>query len=93
MSKDFFSKKEFRERWDKTRSSMKKFNIELLMVISPTNINYLIGTPAKGYQEFEVLLFPIDSDPIIMMTRRSEVEMMNEHSLADEVYGWGGQEP
>ena len=93
MSKDFFSKEEFRERWDKTRSSMKKFNIELLMVISPTNINYLIGTPAKGYQEFEVLLFPIDSDPIIMMTRRSEVEMMNEHSLADEVYGWGGQEP
>jgi len=93
MSKDFFSKEEFKQRWDKVRSSMKKFNIELLMVISPTNINYLIGTPAKGYQEFEVLFFPIDSDPIIMMTRRSEVEMMNEHSLADEVHGWGGQEP
>lgn len=93
MSKDFFSKEEFKQRWDKVRSSMKKFNIELLMVISPTNINYLIGTPAKGYQEFEVLFFPIDTDPIIMMTRRSEVEMMNEHSLADEVHGWGGQEP
>jgi len=60
MSKDFFSKEEFKQRWDKVRSSMKKFNIELLMVISPTNINYLIGTPAKGYQEFEVLFFPID---------------------------------
>jgi len=27
-----------------------------------------------------------------MFTRRSEVEMMNDYSLADEVYGWGGQE-
>ncbi len=92
MSKDFFSKEEFQERWKKVRSSMKKFNIDLLMVISPTNINYLIGTPAKGYQEFEVLFFSIDSDPSVMFTRRSEVEMMHDYSLADEVYGWGGQE-
>tara|TARA_B100000686_G_scaffold216815_1_gene223835 strand:- start:409 stop:1563 length:1155 start_codon:yes stop_codon:yes gene_type:complete len=93
VSKEFFSIEEFKNRWAKVRSSMKSSNIELLMVISPTNINYLIGTPAKGYQEFEALLFPIDSDPMIMMTRRSEVEMMNDYSLADEVYGWGGQEP
>ena len=93
MSKEFFSIEEFKNRWAKVRSSMKSSNIELLMVISPTNVNYLIGTPAKGYQEFEALLFPIDSDPMIMITRRSEVEMMNDYSLADEVYGWGGQEP
>ena len=92
MSKDFFSKEEFQERWKKVRSSMKKFNIDLLMVISPTNINYLVGTPAKGYQEFEVLFFSLDSDPSVMFTRRSEVEMMHDYSLADEVYGWGGQE-
>ena len=92
MSKEFFSKEEFEERWKKVRDSMKKFEIELLMVIAPTNINYLIGTPAKGYQEFEVLFFSINSDPSVMFTRRSEVEMMTDYSLADEVYGWGGQE-
>ena len=92
MSKDFFSEKEFQLRWKKVRDSMKKFEIELLMVIAPTNINYLIGTPAKGYQEFEVLFFSINSDPSVMFTRRSEVEMMTDYSLADEVYGWGGQE-
>ena len=92
MSKDFFSKEEFQDRWKKVRNSMKKFEIELLMVISPTNINYLIGTPAKGYQEFEVLLFSINSDPSVMFTRRSELEMMKDYSLADEVFGWGGQE-
>ena len=53
MSKEFFSIEEFKNRWAKVRSSMKSSNIELLMVISPTNINNLIGTPAKGYQEFE----------------------------------------
>tara|TARA_Y100000590_G_scaffold386256_1_gene458922 strand:+ start:2440 stop:3594 length:1155 start_codon:yes stop_codon:yes gene_type:complete len=93
MSKEFFSKEEFKNRWEKVRSSMKKSDIELLMVISPTNINYLIGTPAKGYQEFEVLLFPIDSDPLVMFTRRTEVEMMKDYSLSDEIYSWGGQEP
>ena len=92
MSKEFFSKEEFQLRWKKVRDSMKKFEIELLMVIAPTNINYLIGTPAKGYQEFEVLFFSINSDPSVMFTRRSEVEMMTDYSLADEVYGWGGQE-
>ena len=92
MSKEFFSKEEFEERWKKVRDSMKKFEIELLMVIAPTNINYLIGTPAKGYQEFEELFFSINSDPSVMFTRRSEVEMMTDYSLADEVYGWGGQE-
>ena len=92
MAKEFFSKEEFQERWKKVRDSMKKFEIELLMVIAPTNINYLIGTPAKGYQEFEVLFFSINADPSVMFTRRSEVEMMTDYSLADEVYGWGGQE-
>jgi len=93
MSKEFFSKEEFESRWKKVRYSMKAESIDLLMVISPTNINYLIGTPAKGYQEFEVLFFPIDSEPLIIFTRRSEVEMMRDHSLADEVFGWGGREP
>ena len=36
---------------------MEKSGIELLLVFAPANINYLIGTPSKGYQEFQVLFF------------------------------------
>lgn len=93
MSKEFFSINEFKQRWSKVRVAMENAPIDLLMVIAPANINYLIGTPAKGYQELQVLFFPRESGPLTIFTRRTEVEMMRDLSLADEVHSWGGGEP
>ena len=47
--------------------------IDLLVVLAPVHINYLIGTPAKGYQEFQALFFPREPEPLTVLTRLCEV--------------------
>ncbi len=50
MSKHDFDKAEFENRHARVRAAMEEAGIDLLLVVAPIHINYLIGTPAKGYQ-------------------------------------------
>ena len=93
MSKHFFTKAEFENRQHKVREAMEKVGIELLLVIAPVHINYLIGATAKGYQEFQVLFFPLEPGPLIIQSRLPEEPMLRADSLTDEIRGWGGREP
>jgi len=94
MSKHDFSPTEFRARHDRVREEMARSDVELLVVIAPTNIQYLVGSRTKSYQEFQCLLFPLDPDrPKVVLTRLAEVPEYSDLSLADNVYGWGGREP
>ncbi len=92
MSKQYFTKSEFEHRQQKVREAMEKAGIELLLVIAPVHINYLIGATAKGYQEFQVLFFPLKPGPLMIQSRLAEEPMLIADSLADEVRGWGGRE-
>ena len=82
MSKSFFSPAEFESRHDKVRASMDDAGIDLLVVLAPVHINYLIGTPAKGYQEFQALFFPREPEPLTVLTRLCEVPLFQAESLA-----------
>ncbi|MCP3934868.1 MAG: aminopeptidase P family protein [Actinomycetia bacterium] len=93
MSKQFFSQEEFTQRQLKVREAMEAAGIDLLLVVSPVHINYLIGATAKGYQEFRVLFFPLQPGPLVIQSRRPETPMLEADSFADEVRGWGGREP
>jgi Xaa-Pro dipeptidase len=93
MSKTFFAMEEFERRHDKVRAAMDDAGIDLLLVLAPVHINYLIGTPAKGYQEFQVLFFPREPGPLTLLTRLCEVPLFQAESLAEDIRGWGGREP
>ncbi len=93
MSKAFFTQEEFAQRHQKVREAMASAGIDVLLVIAPVHINYLIGSPAKGYQEFQVLFFPLIPGPLTILSRLPEVPMLQAESLADDVRGWGGREP
>lgn len=90
MSKEYFERSEFESRQTKVRKTMAAQNLDLLLVISPVNINYLIGAAAKAYQVFQCLLFPRDGGPLTLLLRLSDVAEVTDLSLADEVRGWGG---
>lgn len=89
MSKAFFTQAEFESRHQKVRSAMEDAGIELLLVVAPQNINYLIGTPAKCYQTFTLMFFPLEPGPISIVGRLAEVPMLEAESLADDVRGYG----
>ena len=93
MSKNDFEISEFEKRHSRVRLEMEKSGIELLLVFAPANINNLIGTPSKGYQEFQVLFFPLKPDKLTIITRLPDSPHLKAESLADEVIGWGGREP
>lgn len=93
MSKHYFDAAEFKQRQDRARSAMQARGIDLLLVISPVNLNYLIGSCAKSFQKFQCLFFPLNAGPLTVLTRRSEVAEYQDLSLADDVRGWNGGDP
>ena len=93
MSKDDFSAEEFATRHRRVRERMEREGIELLLVVHPTNIQYLIGSRTKSYQDFQVLLFTLEEAPLTVVTRLAEVTEFSRESLAQDIVGWGGREP
>lgn len=93
MSKHDFALEEFEARQARVRAAMEGEGIDLLLVLAPVNINYLIGCRAKGYQEPQVLFFTLEPGPLTVLTRLADVPELTDLSLANEVRGWGGREP
>jgi Xaa-Pro aminopeptidase len=91
VSKYDFALEEFKERQARVRAEMAATGIDLLLVLSPVNVNYLIGCRAKGYQELQVLFFTLEEGPLTYLARLPEVPEAKELSLAEDVRGWGGK--
>ena len=83
-----FEISEFEERQRRTRAAMEKIGIDLLIITHPVNINWLIGSRIKGYQEFQALLFTLEPGDLILQTRFADVYEAQQLSLAGDVRGW-----
>ena len=93
MSKHEFEMKEFETRQNRVREAMDKEGLDLILVIAPQSIHWLIGTRAKSFQEFQCLFFTREPGPLTMLMRLAEVLEYTEQSLAEDIRGWGGREP
>ncbi|MCP4875274.1 MAG: aminopeptidase P family protein, partial [Gammaproteobacteria bacterium] len=93
MSKNDFTAEEFVTRQRRVRAKMEEQGLDLLLVFNPVNIQYLIGSRAKSYQEFQVLFFTMEEAPLTIMMRLAEVPELTDLSLAGDIRGWGGREP
>lgn len=92
MSKFSFTPEEFASRQQRVRTVMRQRNLDVLLVTSPININYLTGAAAKAYQVFQCLFFTLEDRPLTLMLRLGDVAEMRDHSLAADVRGWGGRQ-
>lgn len=88
-----FELDEYADRHRRVRAEMEAQGIDLLLCIDPKNLNYLIGFRGKCYQELMCLFFTLEEGPLTLILRDSEVFEMSDLTLADDVRGWGGQEP
>lgn len=93
MSKHDFSLEEFQDRQRRVREAMEKAGIDLLLVLNPVNVNYLIGCRVKGWQELHMLFFTLEPGPLTILSRLAEAAEIADLSLAEDVHGWGGREP
>ncbi|MDX6377934.1 MAG: Xaa-Pro dipeptidase, partial [Gaiellaceae bacterium] len=88
-----FHPEEYADRQARVRAVMEDAGCDVLLIIEPKNINWLIGFRAKSYQEFQCLVFPLEDEPLTVICRQAEVAELTDLTLADEVRGWSGQEP
>ncbi|HEX5079247.1 MAG TPA: Xaa-Pro peptidase family protein [Geminicoccaceae bacterium] len=88
-----FEPAEFADRQRRVRAAMRAAGVELLLVTSPININYLVGARSKGYQHFQCLFFPLEPGPLILLSKLAERAELTDFSLADDIRSWGGYEP
>src|ERR1700750_1522277 len=88
-----FPPEEYAERHALTRAAMHDAGLDLLLVVNPRNLNYLIGFAAKSYQEFQCLLFAREPGPLTMLCRLAEVTELSDLTLADAVHGYSGRFP
>ncbi len=72
---------------------MEEAGIDLLLVVSPVNINWLVGSRGKIWQFFRCLFFTLEDGPLTYLTRPTEIAEILDLSLADDIRGWGGREP
>lgn len=67
-----FPRQEYESRQSRFREELKKAGIDTCLVTSPESVCYLTGHATPGYYTFQALVFPIRSEPTLIM-RESEV--------------------
>lgn len=90
MSKHDFTAAEFSGRRLRVRAALEAQGLDWLVCFHPVSIHWLTGSDAKSYQEFQCLLVPAGSGPLVVLTRAGEVAEFRDDALVDEVVGWGG---
>ena len=90
MSKHDFAPSEFAARRAKVSAAIDAAGLDWLVAFHPVSIHWLTGSDAKSYQEFQCLLVPANSGPLVILTREGEVNEFRDDALVDEIIGWGG---
>src|SRR5262245_42072355 len=86
-----FTPEEYKGRQQAVRQQMSGRGIDVLVVTTPENINYLSGYSTPGYYMSQCLLLPANGDPIIVCRATEEMNVFatsclsRSDSYADDV--------
>src|SRR3954462_10117987 len=62
-----FPRAEYDGRVARVRKSMAEREIELLLIFTPENVNYLTGYDTIGYSSYLCLALPVDAEPVLII--------------------------
>jgi len=78
-----FPREEYAARIEKVRRTMAERAIEVLLVFTPENINYLTGYDTIGYSSYLCLALPLDNDPVMVIREMERGVAMSTTWLTD----------
>jgi Xaa-Pro dipeptidase len=70
-----FSLDEYRQRLGAVRAGMQQRGIDVALVSIPENIYYLTGYTTLGYYMYQVLMLPIDAEPLLLTYREERINV------------------
>ena len=62
-----FPREEYDARVEKVRQAMAERAIEVLLIFTPENVNYLTGYDTIGYSSYLCLALPVDREPVMVI--------------------------
>jgi len=78
-----FPREEYAARVEKVRRTMAERSIEVQLVFTPENVNYLTGYDTIGYSSYLCLALPIDRDPLMVIREMERGVAMSTTWLTD----------
>ena len=83
-----FDRAEIEARIAKARSLLRNRGLNALLVFAPESHYYLTGYDSTGYLFFQAALLCADDEPIVLLTRRPDVQQAKETSVITDIRIW-----
>ena len=78
-----FPREEYDARVAKVRRTMSERSIEVLLIFTPENVNYLTGYDTIGYSSYLCLALPVDREPVMVIREMERGVAMSTTWLGD----------
>ena len=82
-----FSDAEFADRLTRTRKSMKKQDLDAMLLFAPESQYWLTGYDTFGFCFFQCLIVPMKGEPVLL-TRSADLRQAEYTSILNEVHVW-----
>ena len=83
-----FSRKEHEERVARARSLLRERKLAALLIFAQESLLYLTGYDSTGCLFFQAALLTADEEPIVLLTRRPDLQQAKETSTITDVRIW-----
>lgn len=92
-ARPFFPAEEFQQRREAARQNMQTHGLDAVLVSCPENVFYLTGLDHQGYFAYEMLVLPLEGEPILI-TRAMEAATVRDQTPDVKHVGYSdGLEP
>lgn len=83
-----FSRDEFAGRIAAARQALRDAGLDALLVFGQENHYYLTGFDTSGYVFFQCAVLTADDQPIVLLTRRPDLEQARRTSIIEDIRLW-----
>lgn len=83
-----FERSEFDGRLKDARALMRRDGLDALLVFSQESHYYLTGFDTKGFVFFQCALVTANDDPVVLLTRKPDLEQARRTSIIEDIRLW-----
>ena len=87
-----FERSEFDARVARARAALRREQLDAILLFAQESLYYLTGFDTSGFVFFQCAVLTADSDPIVLLTRRPDLEQARRTSTITDIRLWYDRE-